>query len=69
MKDVGLRIRVQRDLREEFLEACRKQDKSAAQVLREFMREYVSAHQPDGSNHAPLAKGSRAANTPRGGPK
>ena len=42
MKDVGLRIRVQKELREQFLEACRKQDKPAAQVLREFMREYVS---------------------------
>jgi hypothetical protein len=44
MKDVGLRIRVQRDLRERFLEACRAQDKPAAQVLREFMRSYVAAH-------------------------
>jgi len=42
MKDVGLRIRVQRELREQFLEACRIQDKPAAQVLREFMREYVA---------------------------
>ncbi|MAL77664.1 MAG: hypothetical protein CMN55_00895 [Sneathiella sp.] len=41
MKDVGLRIRVQRELREQFLEACRKQDKPAAQVLREFMRAYI----------------------------
>ena len=41
MKDVGLRIRVQRDLREAFLEVCRAQDKPAAQVLREFMRAYV----------------------------
>ena len=41
MKDVGLRIRVQRELREQFLEACRTEDKPAAQVLREFMREYV----------------------------
>lgn len=44
MKDVGLRIRVQRDLREQFLEACRAEDKPAAQVLREFMREYVEQH-------------------------
>ncbi len=44
MKDVGLRIRVQRDLREQFLEVCRAQDKPAAQVLREFMREYVALH-------------------------
>lgn len=41
MKDAGLRIRVQRELREKFLEACRAQDKPAAQVLREFMRQYV----------------------------
>ena len=45
MKDVGLRIRVQRDLREKFLEVCRAQDKPAAQVLREFMREYVTGHE------------------------
>ena len=44
MKDVGLRIRIQRDLREQFLDACRAQDKPAAQVLREFMREYVQGH-------------------------
>ena len=44
MKDVGLRIRVQKELREQFLEVCRAQDKPAAQVIREFMREYVSAH-------------------------
>jgi len=42
MKDVGLRIRVQKELRGQFLEACRKQDKPAAQVLREFMRRYVA---------------------------
>jgi hypothetical protein len=41
MKDVGLRIRIDRELRESFLEACMEQDKPAAQVLREFMREYV----------------------------
>jgi|GEM_PF-3324274 len=44
MKDVGLRIRVQRELREQFLEACKAQDKPAAQVLREFMRKYVEGN-------------------------
>lgn len=60
MKDVGLRIRVQRDLREQFLAVCRAQDKPAAQVLREFMRGYVAQHgehlpdgdQPDGTDPA-----------------
>ncbi len=41
-KDSGLRIRVERPLREAFLEACRMQDKPAAQVIREFMRGYVA---------------------------
>lgn len=45
MKDAGLRIRVQRELRESFLEACKAEDKPAAQVLREFMRAYVLDHQ------------------------
>ena len=45
MKDAGFRIRVQRDLRRKFLEVCRAQDKPAAQVIREFMREYVDRHE------------------------
>jgi len=53
MKDVGLRIRVQRELREQFVEACKAQDKPAAQVLREFMREYVAENHV--SNQKPKA--------------
>ena len=45
IKDSGFRIRVQRELREKFLEICREQDKPAAQVLREYMREYVAEHE------------------------
>ena len=41
-KDAGLRIRVERTLRDEFLRACRAKDQPAAQVLREFMRTYVA---------------------------
>jgi antitoxin component of RelBE/YafQ-DinJ toxin-antitoxin module len=41
-KDSGLRIRIERPLREAFLEACRTQDMPAAQVLRAFMREFVA---------------------------
>ena len=43
-KDVGLRIRVERNLRDDFLKVCRAQDRPAAQVLREFMRGYVAIH-------------------------
>lgn len=44
-KDSGLRIRIERELREKFLETCRSQDRPAAQVLREFMREYIEEHE------------------------
>lgn len=50
MKDAGLRIRVQRDLRDRFIAACREQDKPAAQMLREFMHAYIGgldAQTPD----------------------
>ncbi|PKR50495.1 hypothetical protein COO20_21405 [Thalassospira marina] len=40
-KDVGLRIRLDRDLRDEFVKACQVHDRPAAQVLQQFMREYV----------------------------
>ena len=43
-KNAGLRIRVERALRDTFLKACRAEDKAAAQVIREFMREYVAKH-------------------------
>jgi hypothetical protein len=46
-KDSGLRIRVERPLREAFLKACRDQDKPAAQVIREFMRGYVARRTSD----------------------
>lgn len=40
-KDVGLRIRVDRNLRDSFVEACRSQEMGASEVLREFMRQYA----------------------------
>jgi hypothetical protein len=40
-KDVGLRIRIDERLRRNFVNLCRQQDRTAAQVLREFMRAYV----------------------------
>ena len=52
MKDAGLRIRINRDLRDEFLEVCRAQDKPAAQVLREFMREYIASHGTNRQHHS-----------------
>ena len=44
-KDSGFRIRVERDLRDRFIEVCRSQDRPAAQVIRDFMRQYIAAHE------------------------
>jgi len=41
MKDAGMRIRVEPELREKFVNLCRENDVPAAQVLRSFMREFV----------------------------
>lgn len=42
MKDAGLRVRVEKQLREEFVDTCRLQGRAAAEVLRDFMRAYVA---------------------------
>lgn len=54
-KDVGMRIRLDRELRDEFVAACKIQDRPAAQVLREFMREYVRKNEAS-ADVAPTAK-------------
>ena len=41
MKDAGMRIRVEPELRDKFVNLCRDNDVPAAQVLRSFMREFV----------------------------
>lgn len=43
-KDAGLRIRIEKDLREAFMETCHAQDRKAADVLREFMEHYVRSN-------------------------
>lgn len=58
-KDSGLRIRVQRNLRDRFLEVCRAQDKPAAQVIREFMREYVERQEGVQGDPAEHKRGQR----------
>lgn len=41
MKDVGMRIRVEPELREQFISLCHEHNLPAAQVLRSFMRDFV----------------------------
>jgi hypothetical protein len=45
VKDAGLRLRVERELREEFVATCRAEGRAAAEVLREYMRNYVARSQ------------------------
>lgn len=43
MAESGMRIRIDDDLRSEFIQTCRGNDQTAAQVLRAFMRQYIEA--------------------------
>jgi hypothetical protein len=40
-KEAGMRIRVEQDLRDEFIAACKAQHTPASQILRQVMRTYV----------------------------
>lgn len=43
MAENGLRIRMDDGLRTDFIQTCRGNDQTAAQVLRAFMRQYIEA--------------------------
>jgi len=42
MKTAGLRIRIEPQLRNAFVRACRAKDQSAAQVIRAFIKDYLA---------------------------
>lgn len=44
IKNTGFRIRIEKELRDEFVGVCHAQDKPAAQVLRDFIRTYIETH-------------------------
>lgn len=44
IKDSGMRIRVEKELRDAFVQSCRAQDRHAADVLRDFMRAFTEKH-------------------------
>ena len=41
MKSSAFRIRIEPELHEQFLDVCKKQDIPAAQVVRQFIRDYI----------------------------
>lgn len=47
MKDAGIRIRVEKELRDGFTAACQLDGRQASDVLREFMQTFVAQH-PEG---------------------
>lgn len=44
-KTAALRIRIEPELHKRFIDTCKAQDIPASQVLREFMKQYVSTHE------------------------
>lgn len=44
MKDSGIRVRVEKVLREAFVAVCQEGNRRASDVLREFMQTYVDRH-------------------------
>lgn len=50
LKDSGMRIRVEKGLREAFVQACRAQDLHASDVLRDFMRTFTERQLPGQAN-------------------
>ena len=45
VKDAGIRIRVEKNLRSAFAAACQAENKQASDVLRDFMKAYVAQYQ------------------------
>lgn len=56
-KDAGMRIRVERELRDAFIAACQSQGLVAAAVLRRFMQGFADKHR---SEQAALFEGGTA---------
>lgn len=63
MKDAGLRIRVERELRDAFRGACEAEDRDASEVLREFMRSFADQRQ-DGKQASLFALPGRPKSRP-----
>jgi hypothetical protein len=58
-KDSGMRIRIERDERDAFVQACQSQGLIAAEVLRDFMRSFAAKHSAEQSALFQRTKGQR----------
>lgn len=59
IKDSGMRIRVEKELREAFVQACRAQERVASDVLRDFMRAFAEKQQQGQGSLFDDTKGKR----------
>ena len=55
-KSAAMSFVVEPELRKQFVDLCRHDDKSASQVIRAFMREYVERN---GQGRLPLKRGGK----------
>lgn len=46
VKEVFFHIRIEEELRDQFVELCRTNNSTASKVLREAVRNYVKKHSP-----------------------
>ncbi|HGA2320453.1 TPA: hypothetical protein ACIRVE_005069 [Pseudomonas putida] len=60
-KETTMTIRIEPDLKDDFQTATKANHKPAAQILRDFMREYVAAHK-NSSGAIPQHASNEAAN-------
>lgn len=58
-KDSGMRIRIERELRDAFVEACQSQGLIAAEVLRDFMRSFAAKHSTEQAMLFGQSKGTK----------
>jgi hypothetical protein len=61
MKDAGMRIRIEPELKDAFIQTCRDAHTPAAQVLRSFMREYVQQNLKKSNKQVLSGSASRKA--------
>ncbi len=59
-QDAGLHIRVERELRDTFVQACQMKHRSAADVLRDFMRSYTQKQRQERTDKPVKAAGLRS---------
>lgn len=52
MSDSTFTLRVEKQLKEDFIEAAKVADRPGAQLIRDFMRDYVQQHQESFANDA-----------------